>query len=223
VLQFLTEGVNPLTVPVRKTEQIILFGDIVAFSYLSGLFPVEEVAELVNLFLETCSRQVVAHGGQVTKYVGDCLMAHFPPEAADQAVRACLETLREVRASRNAAGECRLRKFLYCGFGLSKGPVIEGNIGSSIKLDYTVLGDIVNLAARLEGLTRAIGKALALSEAVRAACQEPWTFIRAGEFHLKGQTQVQPIYTLADPAVDDMKTYQEILEELQSGDCCETP
>ena len=219
VLKFLTEGINPLTVPVQKTEQIILFGDIVAFSHLSALFPVEEVADLVNLFLETCSRTIVAHGGQVTKYVGDCVMAHFFPDAADQAIRACLDSLRQIQSLRHSAGECRLQRFLYCGFGLSKGPVIEGNVGSSIKMDYTVLGDIVNLAARLEGLTRDIGKAIAISESVREACRECWDFARTGEFHLKGQTQPQPIYSIADPVVDDIKTYQEILAEVQSGLC----
>jgi len=135
VLDFLTEGINPLTVPVHKTEQLVLFGDIVAFSYLSGLFPVEEVAELVNLFLEISSREVVAHGGQVTKYVGDCIVAHFPPDRADDAIRACLAILRQVHDLRVSAGHCRLQRFLYCGLGLSKGPVIEGNIGSSVKMD----------------------------------------------------------------------------------------
>jgi class 3 adenylate cyclase len=219
VLQFMTEGINPLTVPVMKREQIILFSDIVAFSHLSGLFPVEEVAALVNLFLDTCSRKIVAHGGQVTKYVGDCVVAHFPPDKSDQALHACLETLQEIKVLRQSAGECRLQRFLYCGFGLSKGPVIEGNIGSSIKMDYTVLGDIVNLAARLESLTREIGKAIAISESVRDACCEAWEFVRAGEFQLKGQSKSQPIYTITDPLVDDIKTYQAILLEAGQGNC----
>ena len=222
VLQFLTEGINPLAVPVRKTEQVILFGDIVAFSYLSGLFPVEEVASLVNLFLDTCSRQIVAHGGQVSKYIGDCVMAHFPPDGADQAIKACVETLRELAALRQSAGQCRLQKFLYCGFGLSKGPVIEGNIGSSVKMDYTVLGDIVNLSARLESLTREIGKAIALNQAVRDACREDWRFTRSGEFQLKGQNQAQPIYSIEDPLVDDLKTYQQILKDVEEL-CCNVP
>ena len=219
VLQFLTEGINPLTVPVKKTEQIIIFGDIVAFSYLSGIFPVEEVSDLVNLFLETSSRQIVAHGGQVSKYVGDCVMAHFPPEAADHAIRACLETLREMSHLRSSAGQCRLQKFLFSGFGISKGQVIEGNVGSSVKMDYTVLGDIVNLAARLESLTRNIGRAIAMSEPVKDACQEPWEFYRAGDYELKGQIHPQPIYSIVDPVVGDMKSYQEILEDLGAGVC----
>lgn len=221
VLQFLTEGINPLTVPVKKTEQIILFSDIVAFSYLSSLFPVEEVADLVSCFLETSSRCVVQHGGQVSKYVGDCLMAHFPPNGADNAIHACMQALREIRDLRGSAGQCRLLKYLYCGFGLSKGPVIEGNVGSFIKMDYTVLGDIVNLAARLEGLTRSIGKALAFSESIKDACNQTWLFEKAGEFRLKGQTHAHPIYSITDPVVTDMKPYQQILEEMEA--VCELP
>jgi class 3 adenylate cyclase len=220
VLQFMTEGINPLTVPVKKTEQVILFGDIVAFSYLSGLFPVEEVAELVNLFLDITSKKIAEHGGQVTKYVGDCVVAHFPPDRADDAIKACVETLREIQELRQTAGQCRLQKYLYCGFGLSKGPVIEGNIGSSIKMDYTVLGDIVNLAARLESLTREIGKGIALTEAVRDACGESWSFVHTGDFNLKGQNASQPIYSVNDPAVVDMKNFQEI-STIVSELCCE--
>ena len=212
ILQFLTQGTNPLTVPVRKTEQLILFGDIVAFSYLSGMYPIEEVADLVSDFLETASRAIVQHGGQVNKYVGDCVLAHFPPDRADDALMACLQTLRDIQTLRNTAGKCRLKKFLYTGFGLSLGPVIQGNFGSFTKMDYTVLGDTVNLAARLESLTRQIGKAIAFPETVRQACRQDWPVITAGDFHLKGQLQPQPIYSLADPVVTDMKSYEEIAE-----------
>jgi len=169
----------------------------------------------VNCFLETCSRRVVDHGGQVTKYVGDCVMAHFPPEAADQAIMACVETLEDIRRHREQAGQCRLLKFLYGGFGLSKGPVIQGNFGSFTKMDYTVLGDIVNIASRLEGLTRSIGKAIAMSESVRNACHGEWAFEKAGEFHLKGQLQAQPIYSIRHPVADDMKTHDQILEAVR--------
>lgn len=218
VLAFMTEGINPLTVPVKKTESVILFGDVVAFSYFSSLYPVEEVSALVNLFLDTSSTIIAAHGGQVTKYVGDCVVAHFPEDATDDALRASLAILEAVRDLRHSAGQCRLQSFLYCGIGLSKGSVIEGNIGSSTKLDYTVLGDIVNLASRLEALTRSVGKALALSDAVRSAAKTDWAFIKAGEYHLKGQKDAQIIHTIAHDVVDDFPSYKTIIERA-SGIC----
>lgn len=218
VLAFMTEGINPLTVPVKKTESVILFADIVAFSYFSSLYPVEEVSELVNLFLDVSSNIIVDHGGQVTKYVGDCVVAYFPEGGTDDALRASIAILESVRNLRNSAGDCRLQSFLYCGIGLSKGPVIEGNIGSSTKLDYTVLGDIVNLSARLEALTRTVGKALALSDPVRKAAKENWPFVNAGEFQLKGQADAQSIYSIVHDAVDDFPSYKAIIERA-SGLC----
>jgi class 3 adenylate cyclase len=218
VLAFMTEGINPLTVPVKKTQSVILFADIVAFSYFSSLYPVEEVSELVNLFLDVSSKIIVNHGGQVTKYVGDCVVAYFPEDGVDNALRASIEILESVRNLRNSAGKCRLQSFLYCGIGLSKGSVIEGNIGSSTKLDYTVLGDIVNLAARLEALTRSVGKALALSDEVRTAAKENWTFVNVGEFQLKGQADAQSIHSIAHDAVDDFPSYKAIIESA-SGHC----
>jgi class 3 adenylate cyclase len=220
VLKFMMEGVNPLTVPVNKTEQVIVFGDIVAFSYLSGLFPVEEVANIVNLFLDISSKEISRRGGQVTKYVGDCVVAHFPADRADDAIRSCVETIVQIKRIRESSvDECRLQRFLYCGFGISKGMVIEGNIGSSIKMDYTVLGDIVNLAARLESLTREIGKCIALSESVKDACKEPWDFLNAGSFLLKGQGSEQPVFTVSDLAVNDMKNYDELSKLVGEGGC----
>ena len=218
VLNFLTEGINPLTVPVQKKESVVLFGDIVAFSHLSTLYPVEEVTDLVNLFLNLGSAAIVRHGGEVTKYVGDCIVAHFEADGADQAIEASLEILKTLQELRGKAGSCRLQRFLYCGLGVSKGPVIQGNIGSSTKLDYTVLGDTVNQAARLEGITRAIGKALALGDTVKTASLKSWPFVAAGEFTLKGQVAPREIYTIDDPAVNDFMDFDGIVQ-IASDSC----
>ena len=216
VLRFLTEGINPLSVPVRKTGKIILFGDIVAFSYFSERYPVEDVVDLVNRFLEISSSNVVKEGGEVNKYIGDCLLAYFPPDNADGALATCLKTLKDLQKIRLEANRKGLYRFLYCGFGLSKGLVIEGNIGSSIKKDYTVLGNMVNLASRLEGLTRHVGKALVLTESVRESCQQHWNFLPLGEFDLRGQSRVLPAYSLDDPAVSDFRNDKLLLGELDS-------
>lgn len=218
VLNFLTEGINPLTVPIRKKDSVVLFGDIVAFSYLSTLYPVEEVTDLVNLFLDLGSAAIVRHGGEVTKYIGDCIVAHFEADAADQAIAASVEILSTIKGLRSKAGECRLQGFLYCGLGISQGAVIQGNIGSSTKMDYTVLGDTVNLAARLEGLTRVIGRGLALSETVKSTALKPWPFVTAGEFKLKGQLEAQRVHTLDLPEVNDFMDFDGIAR-LADGTC----
>jgi len=216
VLGFLNQGINPLTVPVIQKESVIFFGDIVAFSYFSSLYPVEEVAELVNLFLELSTKAILREGGEVTKYVGDCLVAHFAADATDAALRASVRILEDIRTLRGSAHRCRLQSFLYCGIGISKGLVIQGNIGSSTKLDYTVLGDIVNQASRLESLTRQVGRALAFSDSVRSSSLEPWPFETVGEFHLKGQQEPQPIVTLDLDVVNDFPGTESIIEKAMS-------
>lgn len=221
VLAFLNQGINPLTVPTKKTESVILFGDIVAFSHFSSLYPVEEVCDLVNLFLDVSTRAIVREGGEVTKYVGDCVVAHFDQDGADAALTAAVSILETVKNLRKSAGPCRLQSFLYCGIGISKGPVIEGNIGSATKLDYTVLGDIVNQAARLESLTRNMGRALAFSDAVRIATHQPWPFQTLGEFHLKGQPGTQAILSLDLDVIADFPDPESIITEAMTY--CEVP
>jgi adenylate cyclase len=85
--------------------------------------------------------------------------------------------------------------------GLSLGEVIEGNVGSSVKLDFTVIGDVVNAAQRLEGLTRTVRRALVASETVRMACVETWPWLSLGEHEVKGRRSPLTAFTLDDPLV----------------------
>jgi adenylate cyclase len=140
ILDFLFNGTNPLETSLKTENKVVLFGDIAAFDALSSFYPTEEVADHASCFLEILTNAVTRHGGQVNKYIGDKLLAYFPPEQADDALLSCVESLREIRELRSNAAQCRLRNFLYGGFGLAMGDVIVGNFGSSMKLDYTILG-----------------------------------------------------------------------------------
>ncbi len=215
VLRFLTQGINPIDIPVRKVNRVILFSDMVGFSYFSQKFPVDEVAELVNMYLEVCSRNIIENGGEVTKYIGDCVMANFAGEQADAAIEACLGTLREAQELRRKATPSSLMQFLYCGFGLSEGIVMEGNFGSAAKLDYTVLGNPVNLAARLESLTRITRRAITVSEEVRRLAGSDWPFHSVGEFQLKGQDQPCPVHSLDAPLVRDFLSHDELRKSVE--------
>ena len=217
VLKFLTDGINPLTVPPRKLEKIVLFSDMVGFSYLSDLFPVEQVADVVNAFLEVCSTTIAKYGGVVAKYVGDCAIAHFEQGQADEAIAACLEVLRRVGEMRGKTHDRHLMKFLYCGFGVAAGTVIEGNFGSSVKMDYTVLGGTVNMAARLQALTRDIAKPMALSESVMRGALRPWPFVHVGDFHLKGFGHSCPVFSLDDLLLDEFKGHEDLVDEMQKA------
>lgn len=216
VLDFLFNGTNPLETTLQMEHKVVLFGDIAAFDALSSFYSTEEVADHASCFLEVLSNAVTRHGGQVNKYIGDKVLAYFGPEQADEAVLSCIESLNEIRALRQNAAQCRLRNFLYGGFGLAMGPVIVGNFGSSMKLDYTILGNTVNIASRIVGITRSTGRALMMEESVRNACQKAWKWDLLGEFALKGQLENSKCFSLKDDVALDTRTVDEMIKQVLS-------
>jgi len=215
VLKILNQGINPLTVPVHKTEKIILFGDIVSFSTISEAIPVEETARLINHYLDICSRVITLKGGEVTKFIGDCVMAYFDKENADNAIQACLDILKELKHFREISGKENPLSLLYCGFGISQGVVIEGNIGSSVKSDYTIIGDAVNTAARLEALTRDVGKAVVFSDIVKNSTKKAWKFKYLGKHDLKGKENITEVYSVEDDLVNFSNVKDKIIRGIK--------
>lgn len=146
----------------------VLFSDVVGFSTVAeGLAPTELV-ELLNEYLTCMSDVVLAHGGIIDKYQGDALMAEFgaPVPMADHALRACRAALGMKRelARLRVDWERRGRPLLEARIGMNTGLMLLGNLGSRRIMDYTVMGDNVNLASRLEGANKAYGSEILLSE-----------------------------------------------------------
>ncbi len=194
VLNIFNSGLNPLESPLVKTEKVILFGDIVSFSNICENKPVEEISEMLNFYLELCSGIIAENGGEVTKYLGDGLMAFFNIEFADQALQACVHILEELAHEKEIKHSNSLITNIITGFGLSAGVVMEGNIGSSLKKDYTVIGDPVNTAARLEAHTRKVNKAIVLTENVKKLLRSSWDLTLLGEVALKGKQKKVKAY-----------------------------
>lgn len=196
VLKYLQQGGNPLLIRPHKRERIILFGDIVGFSTLSERLPVEELGALINAYLELVSHIIDAHGGEVSKYIGDCVMAYFSVEHTDAALQTALLIQQELAALRAVMSPEHPYQLLYCGIGLARGEVMEGNFGSSVKMDHTVIGDAVNTAARLEALTRELDHSVLVSAAVKRGAQQPWPWLSLGEQDLKGKNGLVEVFTL---------------------------
>ncbi len=199
VINILVQGQNPLLVAPHMIEKIVFFSDIRSFSIFSEKLPINQVVSLVNQYLDICSIHISAFGGEVLKFIGDSVMASFPATAADSAIEACLAILQELQQLRAQ----RISPFdvLYTGIGLSCGEVIEGNVGSHIKMDYTLLGDEVNVAARLEGLTRHLPYALVLTKAVKMRTQKTWHFVDLGVHSIKGKQKEVSIFSIEQPCV----------------------
>ncbi|MDY6804544.1 MAG: BLUF domain-containing protein [Cyanobacteriota bacterium] len=209
ILKIIKTGINPLRVAPQLVEKIIWFGDICSFSTLSEKLPPEEVILLLNQFFSICTEIITARGGEVTKFMGDCAMAYFDGDRSDDAIQASLDILTEMEILRKSAPEGHALGVLHAGIGIAKGKVIEGNIGSRIKKDYTIIGDAVNVASRLEALTRKLSRSLLFDSDVKNSAKTSFNFIEMGEFNLKGKELTTAIYSIENALtvlrIDELK------------------
>jgi adenylate cyclase len=181
----------------------VLFSDIRGFTALSERLPAEAVIEVLNEYLGAMSAVVFRHGGTLDKFIGDAVMAFWgAPVAVDdharRAMDAALEMLDELD-SLNARWESRgAPTRLRIGIGIHTGDAVVGNIGSlAHKLDYTAIGDTVNLASRLETLTKELDAAILTSPATRGAVgNDAYDFRSKGEVHVKGKEEPVHVYTV---------------------------
>jgi adenylate cyclase len=195
---------------VRRQNVAVLFADIVGFTRMAENMAPEAVVTLLRQFHDRMTAQIFACGGSVEKYIGDEIFAVFgvpEPTGADAANglscgRLMLTALAEWNRERETAGEPRLA----IGIGLNYGPAVLGDVGSEQSLSFTVIGDTVNTASRLQGLTRTLATPLVAADAViRAIDAPPGSDVAAalasmqdrGEQALRGRTGEVRIWTWA--------------------------
>ena len=215
VLEAIANGINPLTLTPRYTEKIIFFADIISFTSITEKLQVTEVVDLLNQFFTICTKAIASRGGEVTKFIGDCVMAYFDGDRADEALQASLDILAELEILRSQAPIDSPLRVLYIGIGLSKGIVLEGNIGSQTKKEYTVIGDAVNVASRIESLTRQLNRFLVFSAAVRAGLSDRWKPVRLGDFHAKGRDAIVEVYSIDDILTFQKSDFNKLKEEIK--------
>ena len=192
---------NPDLVKPRKTEITVMFTDIRSFTTISEKLDAQELATLLNEYLTGMTRTIFRHSGTLDKYIGDAVMAFWgapfkQPGHATDACRAALdmiERLREMQAKWQAEG----LPVLDIGVGLSTGVASVGNMGSELRYGYTALGDIVNLASRLEGLNRVYGTHILVSEATRSEVRDSsFVFRELDLIRVKGKFEPVTLYEL---------------------------
>jgi adenylate cyclase len=166
----------------------IMICDLRDFTKISDNWPRDDVIDLLNGYFDAMSEPIARHGGEILKFIGDGLLAIFPLDQPN----ACANLLHAVTEARQAmialneknteAGHASLRY----GIGVHVGDVMYGNIGSRTRLDFTVIGPAVNMASRLEALTKQLGKNVLLSQAFADLVKSDFDLERVGEYPVRG-------------------------------------
>ncbi|MBK4731168.1 GAF domain-containing protein [Oxynema sp. CENA135] len=189
-------GEDSLMVGERK-EVTILFSDIRGYTTLTENLEASEVVSLLNQYFETMVEAVFNHDGTLDKFIGDALMAVFGAplpleEHAWMAVQSALDMRRRLREFNRRQPEHKIR----IGIGISSGEVVSGNIGSQKRMDYTVIGDGVNLSARLESVTKEYHCDIILSEFTYHLCGDRLWVRELDKIRVKGKNEAVSIYEL---------------------------
>ena len=186
-----------------RRRMTVLFSDIRGFTSMSENMQPEEVVTFLREYLTVMTEAVFKHGGTVDKYIGDAIMALYnvPFEAPDHALRA-VRTALEFQARLQPLAErfaARHGGKLACGVGIHTGDAVVGTIGSEQRLEYTAIGDTINLGSRLEGLTKEFSVPIIISEATHAEVREHFGARDLGEVTVKGKVIPVKIYAVLGP------------------------
>ncbi|WP_407175858.1 adenylate/guanylate cyclase domain-containing protein [Bradyrhizobium sp. STM 3562] len=166
----------------------IMICDLRDFTSISDNWPRDDVIDLLNDYFDAMSEPIARHGGEILKFIGDGLLAIFPlsqPSACANLLHAVTEARQSMIALNEKNGETG-RVPLNYGIGIHVGDVMYGNIGSRSRLDFTVIGPAVNMASRLEALTKQLGRKVLLSRAFADFVQSEFDLERVGEYPVRG-------------------------------------
>jgi class 3 adenylate cyclase len=185
------------TPPSETREATILFTDIEGFTSIAEFLEPDRLVAALNEYLETVLEPIRAHGGVVNTFIGDGLFASFNmPLVCDdhalKAVQAAIDIQKAVGAS--TFGEDGVA--FATRIGINTGKVIGGTVGAGQRMSFTLMGDAVNLAARLEQLNKDHGTRILVSESTRAACGDAFNFRGLGSVPVRGRTETAEVYAV---------------------------
>jgi adenylate cyclase len=212
----------------RRKDLTVLFSDIRGFSRLAEGLPPERLADFMNQYLTPMTELVLDADGTLDKYIGDAVMAWWnaPLDVPDHAARACRTALAMIDALRPLNQHFRAEGLpqVQIGVGLNTGPMSFGNMGSEKRLDFTVLGDAVNLGARLEALTKEYGVDIIVGDATRQAAGDAFVFRELDRVRVVGKDRAARIFQLVGKpgqtglATEDLVMWQRMLDLYRARD-----
>jgi len=204
----------------QRRVMTVMFCDMKGFTALSEGMTPQGLVKVMNRYLSTMSEPIRRHGGVIDKYIGDAIMAYWGPpfiEETDESQFACLaaiEMIKRIAPLRKEVTELLGVRVIptECGvrIGLATGEALIGSIGSDVMMNYTVMGDTVNLAARLEAANKLYGSRSLIAEATVAKTDETIQFREIDRLMVAGQTQPQAVFELLGRK-DELTPKQDLL------------
>lgn len=196
VERLISQGKTIESLGGETRELTVLFSDIRGFTTLSEQHSAEEIVDILNRYFSLQVATIFKYGGTLDKFIGDAIMAFWgapedDPDQAVNAVRAAIEMVENLYVFRDALSAEGIE--FNVGIGLHTGPAVVGFIGSETRKDYTVIGDTVNLASRLEGLTKGIARVL-ISQDTKDRCGDLFQYTDHGSHRVKGREEAVTVY-----------------------------
>ncbi len=198
--QILRDGKGPQLAGARRRISV-LFADIRNFTSMAEIRPPEEVVQVLSEFYARMVPVVQRNGGYIDKFTGDGMMATFGAVVEDSAhevhaVASAIEMQQELHELR-ATWEARGRDGFRMGIGINSGQAVVGNIGTKARMEFTAIGDAVNLASRLQTATKEFDTEILVSEATQEAARPLFSWRPLGGIQVKGRVQTVQVYAVA--------------------------
>ena len=239
VARLVSEDPSRLRLHGEKKDLTVLFSDLRDFTTASEALDPESLVEFMNEYFGTMTEEIFKHDGLVDKYIGDAIMALWgaPVTIPDHAVKACqaaldmsgrLEALqdmwRQIGSAAHDGADHPPPPHLRIGVGINTGPMVVGNIGSQRRFNYTVMGDAVNLASRLEACNKVYGTRILIGENTRAAIGDEYLVREIDAVRVKGKRLPVRVFELlvnradAAPLVPFVAAFEDALRAYHEQD-----
>jgi adenylate cyclase len=224
LLDKLIENPNALALGGEKKELSILFSDIRGFTTISESMDPVSLIKLLNRYFTPMTNAVLNNGGMLDKYIGDAVMAFFNApvdvkEHADASCNAALEMIEQLKLLNDKLAQEGINA-IHIGIGINTAEVVVGNMGSNTRFNYTVIGDGVNLASRVEGLTKNYGVEILITEFTVAKLQAPFVYRVIEPVKVKGKDEAVLLYQLmpsSERSKEIKEQYDRALATYQEG------
>jgi adenylate cyclase len=205
----------------QTREMTVYFSDIAGMTSMAEAMAPDELVRLLSRYFDEMTQVIAAQGGTVDKFIGDAIMAFWgaPVPEADHAARACETALRsqrklaQLRSAPDVSGLANIRARI----GIATGDALVGNVGSHDRFNYTVMGDTVNLASRLEGLNKLYGTQILISDLAYQAVREHIVARPVGVVRVKGKSQCVEVWEPLCLASEDDAVARELARLFGEG------